>query len=618
MRFEYEVDRVLDLLALARERGGVSNPSHPALAQARHDGYAAVQRWVQGGLCEVWVAVHPSGKRVAIKCVREDALEPSLADRLLRSEHELLSELDGAAGLEPIGLGGSGAASYLALPWVEGEPLDQAIALQPASAANWVRSALERLAAIHNAGVIHGDIKPQHLVATGDGVAVLDFGLARRVGDSDHASLTPRVAGRTPEYAPPDAEPSKTADAYSIGRVLEQVLPHLTWPTGTATRRVAALAAELRDDTDGRALLAVYDGCLRRRRGAVRSTTVGVAATAVAVGALGSGVTLLGQWPELFAAAVPGVVIERAPAPLGPWSTAFQELSQNPASRTVLHRPSAIAVRATAPNASGEIAWLLHTNEVEVWSPQDGTRLIAMPEDDRVFGIDWGQAGELLAVTQSGVVWDLSGGVPRPAGRLDPETIWFTETADGVVGWSHQSRRVVRDTAEGLGVEWPASVDARPLRGATPGWVVVDDATREILSPARDGDRLKPGETVTAAHRNEAGDVALGLSTGDLLWSGDGGAWERLKALDREAIRAICITPDSASLLIGSKLSGVCVYDMARREVAACRDTATKGLILGLGLDPMSDALTVVTNWHAEMWKLTTVRLSQTDPSTRR
>ncbi|MEM1208422.1 MAG: hypothetical protein AAGI54_04065 [Planctomycetota bacterium] len=613
IRPEYELEALIDLLSSARERGGVASPPHPGLARAKEDGYAIIQLLDGGQLCEVWLGLDPAGLDVAIKCVRESVVEPGLAERLLTDEYAVMSELRGAAGIQPIARGGDGAATYLVLPWVEGEPIDEAAAMDPAKAPRWARSALDRLANIHAAGVIHGDLKPEHLIATAGGVVVLDFGLARRVGQADRPSLVPRIAGKTPAFAPPDADPSRAADAYAMGKVLERLLPHLSGSDAAAVRRVVALSAQVRDTTDGDELLARYDGTLRRRRRVVRSATVAATATTLVAAVLGSVLALLGQWPEMFGAAVPGVVVERAPVPLSPWSAAFVELSQNSDARTVLHQTSAIAIRATPPNDAGEIAWLLHNNQVEVWSPVEGARVVELPDLDTIYSINWSGRDELRAITRAGEVWLFSGGVPQRVAQLDPDPVWSIETDEGLEGWSRQTRRVVRATPDGLQVNWPQGVAAMPLGEEKPGWVVVDEETHKILEPSRDGDALRVGESVTATYRNE-GDVALGLSSGDLMWSRGGGPWERYRVSTRQPVRALCLSPDATTALVGGADQGVLAFDLERQEVVASPEAPPPGLICSLDLDPTTGVLTVVTTWGAEAWRLVPFQTSQATP----
>jgi serine/threonine protein kinase len=86
------------------------------------------------------------------------------------------------------------------------------------------------LAAIHAAGVVHGDIKPNNIMLDGDGLevrlSITDFGLARAyTGEAPIASN--ELAGGTPEYMAPELRrglaPTQAGDLYALGVVLHQV-----------------------------------------------------------------------------------------------------------------------------------------------------------------------------------------------------------------------------------------------------------------------------------------------------------------------------------------------------------------------------------------------------------
>jgi serine/threonine protein kinase len=86
------------------------------------------------------------------------------------------------------------------------------------------------LAAIHAAGIVHGDIKPNNIMLDGDGLDVrlyiTDFGLARAYTRETSLSGN-EVAGGTPEYMAPELhrglEPSQASDLFALGVVLHQV-----------------------------------------------------------------------------------------------------------------------------------------------------------------------------------------------------------------------------------------------------------------------------------------------------------------------------------------------------------------------------------------------------------
>ena len=84
----------------------------------------------------------------------------------------------------------------------------------------------EGLAAAHDIGILHLDVKPENLIDAKDGVKLVDLGAAKFLNDSFADST--RVAG-TPHYmAPerfgPDPKPDQRADIYSLALVLYELV----------------------------------------------------------------------------------------------------------------------------------------------------------------------------------------------------------------------------------------------------------------------------------------------------------------------------------------------------------------------------------------------------------
>jgi serine/threonine protein kinase/Tfp pilus assembly protein PilF len=86
------------------------------------------------------------------------------------------------------------------------------------------------LAAIHAAGIIHRDIKPNNIVVDGNGSGlrlwITDFGLARAYETESTLSTVGKVAG-TPGYIAPELflgdPPSQASDLFALGVVLHEV-----------------------------------------------------------------------------------------------------------------------------------------------------------------------------------------------------------------------------------------------------------------------------------------------------------------------------------------------------------------------------------------------------------
>ncbi len=117
---------------------------------------------------------------------------------------------------------------YLAMEFIPGETLQQRIdrtgPLELSEIVRFGRQIAEGLAAAHETGLIHRDIKPHNVLieARGDRVKLTDFGLARA---ADDASLTQsHILAGTPMYMAPEQAQGETldhrADLFSLGSVL--------------------------------------------------------------------------------------------------------------------------------------------------------------------------------------------------------------------------------------------------------------------------------------------------------------------------------------------------------------------------------------------------------------
>jgi WD40 repeat protein len=124
---------------------------------------------------------------------------------------------------------------YLVMEYVEGESLaerlDRQGAVPPAEAAEVVRQAARGLAAAHQRGLVHRDVKPANLLqerGTGK-VRVSDFGLARAVEGAEGRVTLPGSVVGTPAYMSPEQVQTPDtidgrSDVYALGAVLYHAL----------------------------------------------------------------------------------------------------------------------------------------------------------------------------------------------------------------------------------------------------------------------------------------------------------------------------------------------------------------------------------------------------------
>ncbi len=124
---------------------------------------------------------------------------------------------------------------YLVMDFIQGQRLDQIIAhseqISEDKVLEWTRQLMEALAYCHSQGVIHRDIKPQNVIITPQGQAILvDFGLAKLVDPDNPRTRTAMRGLGTPEYAPPEQYDTKKGytdprtDIYSLGATLYHAL----------------------------------------------------------------------------------------------------------------------------------------------------------------------------------------------------------------------------------------------------------------------------------------------------------------------------------------------------------------------------------------------------------
>ncbi|MET7286454.1 protein kinase [Streptomyces sp. NPDC005573] len=128
----------------------------------------------------------------------------------------------------------AGGLPYLAMEFLDGEPLRELIAEERQLPVSWAAAIGAQiaagLAAAHAAGVVHRDLKPANVVLTQGGtVKVLDFGMGSIVEDPDQTRLTSTgVSVGTARYMAPEQcqakQVTQAADLYALGCVLYEML----------------------------------------------------------------------------------------------------------------------------------------------------------------------------------------------------------------------------------------------------------------------------------------------------------------------------------------------------------------------------------------------------------
>jgi serine/threonine protein kinase len=195
------------------------------------DRYALAVPIGQGGMGVVWRARDTLlGREVAIKEVR---LPPTIPDRESSSMRaRVLREARAAARLNHPGavtlydvINEQGHA-FIVMELINAPTLSQVVAeqgpLDPVRVARIGAQVAATLAAAHQAGIVHRDVKPANVMVVGDGARLTDFGIARVKGDPKLTS-TGLIVG-SPAYMAPEqasgAAAGPEADLWGLGATL--------------------------------------------------------------------------------------------------------------------------------------------------------------------------------------------------------------------------------------------------------------------------------------------------------------------------------------------------------------------------------------------------------------
>ncbi|MEV0963005.1 Stk1 family PASTA domain-containing Ser/Thr kinase [Streptomyces sp. NPDC049910] len=192
----------------------------------------------RGGMAEVYLA-HDTrlGRTVAVKTLRVDlARDPSFQARF-RREAQSAASLNHPAIVAVYDTGedyvDGVSIPYIVMEYVDGSTLRELLhsgrKLLPERTLEMTIGILQALEYSHRNGIVHRDIKPANVMLTRTGqVKVMDFGIARAMGDAGMTMTQTAAVIGTAQYLSPEQAKGEQVDArsdlYSTGCLLYELL----------------------------------------------------------------------------------------------------------------------------------------------------------------------------------------------------------------------------------------------------------------------------------------------------------------------------------------------------------------------------------------------------------
>jgi hypothetical protein len=211
---------------------------HGTLVGSTLGGYWLVALLGAGGMAEVYRGVDPrQGREVAVKVLPLTlAADPGYVARF-RDEARRVAALNHPNVVPVFRYGEERGLLYLVMPVLTEslrDRMDRQRRLEPAAAAQIAIQIAGALDAAHQHGLVHRDVKPENILLTPDGRALLtDFGIAREVDALRDATMSRTLAATglpvgTPEYMAPEqlrgGSADQRVDIYGLGAVLYEML----------------------------------------------------------------------------------------------------------------------------------------------------------------------------------------------------------------------------------------------------------------------------------------------------------------------------------------------------------------------------------------------------------
>lgn len=177
-----------------------------------------------GGFGKVYRAsMQSDGSTIAVKFLRKAFWQNDEARESFIREINAASRINHPGVIRYLGYGESPhGAPYVLSEWIDGRPMHAIDRPSEQRFTQWLRQICEALQAVHDAGLVHGDLTPANvLIDNHDRVAITDFGFSQ----ASVGATSPILGGTLGFASPEQIDPafgsiSPKTDIYAIGGLI--------------------------------------------------------------------------------------------------------------------------------------------------------------------------------------------------------------------------------------------------------------------------------------------------------------------------------------------------------------------------------------------------------------